>query len=477
MGTPNVLLFILDSVRARNVGLYGYRRSTTPFLSEYGDRATVYTQSRSPGIHSVASHASLWTGVHVEQHQMREHEDELRSGTTIWETLVDEGYQTGLFTTNPIVAHTSNLSEPFDYECTDDFVDQRTKLFSDAHSPVDIREREGVTGNLRRCLAGDQPLRSLINSGYHFYKKYDKRSNSRVDSDKLVDDFLSWAKAADRPWGACINLMDAHFPYIPSPEFDRWGDEMLRSLHADLEKPPSYEFVQGRPWWQLEAFENLYDGAIREADEYLRRTVSGLEEHGLHEDTLVVVTSDHGEGFGEQCGVTGRTRLVDHSWGIDEVLTHVPLVVSYPEQSTPETVERLATLTEFPNTVTAMLDNSVSRDSFVPDGPVVASTDRLREADDVIFAGSEESPEDYYGPWRAVYERPDATVRKYVKHNDQIKIERIHSISCSTVADAERDGVVEQTFADLPSLDLKRGNRGPVSGTVEDRLTELGYLR
>lgn len=477
MTEPNVLLIVLDSVRARNVGLLGYHRDTTPFLSEYGERATVYTQARSPGIHSVASHASLWTGAHVEQHQMKEHEDELQSGTTIWETVKNEGYDTGLFTTNPVVAHSSNLGEVFDFRLTDTFVDQKAKPFPDAHSPADVRRREGVVGNLRQCLADDRPVRSIANSAYHFYKKREKESSDSIDSADLVEGFLSWASDTDGSWAACVNLMNAHLPYTPLPEYDNWGDETLRSLQADLEKPPSYEFVQGRPWWQLKTFENLYDGAVREADEYVRRMITGLDELALHEDTLVVVTSDHGEGFGEVSTVNGRTRLVDHSWGIDEVLTHVPLVVKYPGQSTPETVDDLATLTEFPNIVEAAMDGAASRDSFVPDGPVVVSTDRLREADGSIFAGSGETPEDYYGPWRAVYEQSDGHVRKYVQWNDQGSVERIYPVGSPTAVGPEHGAFVKRTFDELAPLDLKRATDGPISEEVEDRLTELGYLR
>lgn len=473
----NVLLIVLDSVRARNVSLYDYHRETTPFLSEYGDRATVYTQARSPGIHSVASHASLWTGTHVEQHKMKEHEDELQAGTTIWETLADEGYKTGLFTTNPVVAHSSNLGNVFEYRNVDQFVDQKRKLFSDAHSPADVSRREGVMGNLRRSLIDERPLRSLANSAYHLYKKKQKESGDSLDSTDLVDDFLSWASDSERPWGACINLMDAHLPYTPLPEFDRWGGKKLRSLQSDLKKPPSYEFIRGRPWWQLEAFENLYDGSIREADEHVRQVITGMEERGLHEKTLIVVTSDHGEGFGELSTVNGCTRLVDHSWGIDEVLTHVPLVVKYPRQSSSETVDELATLTQFPDTVRAATEDSAPRDSFVPDGPVVVSTDRLREADDAMFEESEESPEDYHGPWRAVYEQSGGDVRKYVRWSGRTTVEEIHSVDYSTVVDIEQGGRVERTFADLPSLDLKKANNTTVSDEVEDRLTELGYLR
>lgn len=174
MAPPNVLLVILDSVRAKNMGLYGHTRENTPFLREYAERSTVYTHARSPGIHSLAS---LWTGLHVEQHQVVEHEDQLNPGTTIWEELADDGYRTGIFTTNAVVAHASNLSEPFQHVVTDDREDATRKLFESAHGPTDVRVREGFRGNLARCLQDEHPARSLLNSVHHLYLR---QRNDRV---------------------------------------------------------------------------------------------------------------------------------------------------------------------------------------------------------------------------------------------------------------------------------------------------------
>lgn len=65
---PNVLLVILDSLRARNTTLSGYRRETTPFLSELAESATTYTQARAPGSRSLPSHASIFTGHPPQEH-------------------------------------------------------------------------------------------------------------------------------------------------------------------------------------------------------------------------------------------------------------------------------------------------------------------------------------------------------------------------------------------------------------------------
>lgn len=478
MSRSNVLLVILDSVRAKNMGLYGSPKDNTPFLQEYADRSTVYRQARSPGIHSVASHASIWTGTHVEQHQVVEHEDQLRPETTIWETLAEEGYRTGIFTTNAVVAHASNLAEPFHHVVTDDLADTTRKRFADAHSPADVKKHEGVRGNLVRCVQDDQPIRSVLNSVHHFYLKQTNRQfRALPTATDLSDAFLEWQRDQTGPWAACLNLMEAHFPYEPGPEFDRWGGETLRSLHSSFSKPPAYEFVGGRPWWQLEAFQHLYDGTILQLDSILRRLVTSLEDDGVHENTLVVVTSDHGEGFGEFSRLTGTTRMVDHSWGVHEVLTHVPLLVNYPGQTTSTEVAQVCSLVEFPQTVVDTLDGTVAHDSFVSDRPVITSTHRLRDEDAAMFDDSPEDVADYLGPWRAVYRQSGDLVRKHVARKDEsVEVEIRDAQHSYPIGEGDAD-FVDSVFRNLEPKSIKKTEQKQVSDAVEGRLSELGYIR
>lgn len=100
MEHPNFLLIVLDSVRARNMSMHGYERETIPFLESFVDEATTYTQARAPGVASVPSHASLFTGLHVAEHGMRDVDRRLTAGTTIWDELADDGYETGVCSYN-----------------------------------------------------------------------------------------------------------------------------------------------------------------------------------------------------------------------------------------------------------------------------------------------------------------------------------------------------------------------------------------
>lgn len=477
MPAPNVLLVVLDSVRARNTSIHGYHRETTPFLSEYATGATVYEQARAPGIHSVASHASLWTGSHVEEHQVTEHEARVLPDSTVWRDLAERGYRTGIFTTNPVVAHSSNLANVFDTAYTDDPATESTKPFPDAHSPDDVVTHEGVLGNLRRCLQDDDSLKALVNSATHFKNKASGQFQSSLSSPEIVDEFLSWQGRSDGPWAACINLMDTHFPYEPDADHNLWGDERLLALHDEMDKPPANEFIGGRPWWQLEAFESLYDGTIRAADAHVKRIVRGLRTAGVHEDTLVVVTSDHGEGFGEVSRLTNRMKLVDHSWGIHEALTHVPLVVKYPSQTEGHAVKDPVSLTGFPDAVEAALDGTAGPESFNSEGPVVASTHRLLSKDDGIFEGSDERADDYRGPWRAVYRHSgDTIVKNAARENESVTVEITDAQESRLVS---RNGAteVEAAFDKLEHDETLSDDVEEIGADIQRRLTDLGYIR
>lgn len=144
MTCPNVLLVILDSLRAKNMSLHGYYRETTPFLSKYADQATVYRQARSPSIHSVASHASMWTGIHVEEHQAIHHESMVDPEKTVWSDLQREGYETGLFTKNTVVNQASNLAAPFETTVTDRLGKYRGGLRFDAFDPHEEQVEGGA---------------------------------------------------------------------------------------------------------------------------------------------------------------------------------------------------------------------------------------------------------------------------------------------------------------------------------------------
>jgi len=473
----NVLLVILDSARAENTSLHGYGRETTPFLEEFGERATVYRQARSPGIHSIASHVSMFTGAHVEQHQALHHTAQIDLEETIWHELAAEGYATGLFTNNRIVSNASNLGESFEYMYTPEY-SLAKRLENTLGNPLIERTYFRIADTTGRVAA--EWLGGLAGDGDDGAGGFKSEFGGT-----FADAFLDWEADQDGPWAACINLMDPHSPYKPEAEFDRWATE--ENWRIQEEGMPSVrETLADRGWDRLSALEPLYDGGIRQADAVVRDLLADLERRGTLSETLVVVTSDHGEAFGEESRVDPDLRLREHKWGIHEVLTHVPLVVQYPGQEAGRTVEEVVSLTDIPGVVRSAAvgpeegvdaeDGESPADPFVTDGPVLASTFRLPESK-VAKYRSVEGVERFVGPWRAVYENRDGAVRTFAAHGENYVTADYESDGEATVVSREPHDRVAEAFGQLDEAEVVDEETAEIDDDLEDQLEHLGYIR
>ena len=300
-----------------------------------------------------------------------------------------------------------------------------------------------------------------------------RSSDRSAYGEKFVEEFCDWKDQRTGPWAACINLMDTHYPYEPEPEFDEWGGEELRAVQNDM--PSTRALLSGEGWDRLEALEPLYDGTIRQADAVVESLVERLEASGELEDTMLVVTSDHGEGFGERSPIDLEVRIRYHSWGVHEVLTHVPLVVSYPGRSG-EVVDEAVSLATFPDAVRTVARGDNVHDPFARDQPVIASTYRFKD-DQIAQYDDVASVNKFRGPWRAVYETHGDTVRKYAQRDDDYATVDIRSAQEVETVDTESHDRTAAVFDDLTRSDLVDQPDNALDDDLEDHLEDLGYIR
>lgn len=487
----NVLLVVLDSVRARNTSLHGYERETTPFLDGFASESTIYSQARSPGMTSLPSHTSIFTGHHVEEHGAYDSiKHKVKPRQTVWDDLRDEGYTTGVFSYNlNLIDETSSLQNSFDY------YDRGDGLYPEAASPAQFKIDMGIddlsasdfTKFPRWALSQDSPAKTALNGVADFIDKRTDISSMRLEraldqsGDRYISPFLDWIDSQSGPWGACLNLMDAHHPYYPRPEHDLWGGKDLQKQQAELDPHPWKVHGGHISWDEWCALEDLYDGTIRQTDAFVEQLINELRQRGAMEDTLVVITSDHGEGFGEESRVRPGVRTAGHVAGLHESLLHVPLVVSYPGQTEGKTIDELATLTQFPEVVTAARDESWEGDEFVPDGPVLASgsniDNKLKNKD---RAGKfVDDTGRFQGIVRAVFERDDDSILKHMTWGDDEATVRINSVRDAERVDLETfDSVakVEEAFGPLEDAEILEQREDDVGEATKQRLADLGYV-
>lgn len=480
----NVLLIILDSVRAGNTSLHGHEHKTTPFLETFAEEATVYEQARSPGTWSLPSHTSIFTGLHVEEHGVTRARHTLRSGHTIFEQLRDDyGYDTGVFSENTWITDMDvGLKDAFDT-----VEGARNLPYPDAVDPSNFVLTKGqgqYLAYLKKSLGSDKPVKSLINGvvtklAWDYPRYLPDTLTASTPAEVYTDLFLDWEVNRDEPWAACINFMDGHLPYEPQPGHDEWGDPKLRDLQEEM-KDQVWEFNGGqRSWWQRKALEGLYDGTIHQMDNQIGRIMKSLDNRGVLDDTLVVVTADHGEGFGEPSRIRPDARVAAHGAGIHEALLHVPLVVRAPGQRESQRVSETVSLTQFPETVLALLEGDWEDDAFVIEGPVVASSHGLEEP-------MEERARKYCGDlWRfngdarAVYRDEEDFVRKDMTWRE----EAASVLVCDAKAASKTSGndardQVNSAFTDIVDRGVRNESEGigDVDEATQKRLEDLGYV-
>lgn len=476
---PNVLLVVMDCVRARNTSLHGHDRETTPFLREFADTVTWYTQARAPGTESLSSHASMFTGVPVDEHGVTHREDALAPGNTVWEELAGGyGYDTAVFSTNPYLTRLDvGLKSAFE-----DVYDRPAlpkPLAVDPHEYT--ADRRDVVGFLREARRTGSVLDSLHNGllAQLYATRLADPGLERCAAEHHVDSLLAWVDTQDGPWAACLNVLDAHSPYTPPAEHNHWADEDAIARMQTVDSVIR-DFVAGEyPWSLLETFEDLYDGAIHYIDAQLRRLVTALDERGVLDDTLVLVTADHGEGFGERSRIRPDTRVVDHGGPqIHESLLHVPLLVKHPGQREGECVDAPVSLTAFATAVREFVGGSADRAKFDQDGLILSTGAEDR---------SEHTGEDsalnrpsFHGRAHAVYESTNEGVRKKMTWQSHASAVDVTDAQTATIADLDEETVRSDVAAvlDIVSdgvLSTESGSND-LDETTYDRLSELGYI-
>jgi arylsulfatase A-like enzyme len=339
---PNVVLIVLDTVRARNLSLHGYSRATTPNLEEWAKTAVVFDEAVAPASWTFPSHATMFTG---------RWPHEVASGwqtplddryPTLAEVLRDRGYSTAGFAANV-------------FFCTEEFGIARGFLHYEDY-PVSRSQflistaigRELFSFSLNTDLAFR--VREWIG-----YQDIPGRRNAEEINAAFVE-WLDDRQDSSRPFFAFLNYLDAHQPFLPPAPFD------TRFRGPAPRGNPTH-------WWdrtwspqEVLAETDAYDGAIAYLDHQLGRLADELRLRGEFDDTLVIVTSDHGEHLGEH-------GFMRHGQTLYRDVLRVPLVIRFPGRITAGVrVREAVSLRDIPQTVLALLN--LSCDQCFPGEPL-----------------------------------------------------------------------------------------------------------
>jgi len=316
-GRPNVLILVLDAVRADHLGCYGYARQTSPNIDALAAEGAVFEKafSQSPRTHQ--SVPSLFTSTYPSTHGLRGLADALpRRMVLLPEVFKAAGYRTAVLSVNPYISPEFGFGKGVD----DFFVPGGSRI----HHTV----LNGLLTKTSEYLRFLQPvLDPLLDRSRRLFPV--RGSLSGTDARTVTRKILSWIRnPLNHPFFMYVHYLGAHAPYDPPPPFDTLFDSDYGGRPVK-EHPPHlgipYPFSEGRSLGEAEK-RNLiarYNGEIAHHDAALGEVFDELRASGLDNNTIVVVTADHGEEFFEHRG-WGHGRSL-----FDEVL-RVPLIVRAP---------------------------------------------------------------------------------------------------------------------------------------------------
>ena len=291
---PNVLVIVVDALRADHLAAYGYSRDTSPFIDRLAEEGVLFENAISASSWTQPSHASMLTGHYTYDHQAELQPLDERF-PTIGEVLQTQGYRTGAFSAN-------------------------TLFFT---------RRQGFGRGFLHFEDNNQSiLDAFLNSSlygfiFDYYGLRKALNYEGVPTRKYADDInrsvLDWVdQKPEIPFFVFLNYFDVHDPYLPP--------EPYRSKYASVEDPGGLinGFVEryhpDLTPEQLQSEIDAYDGSIAYVDDQIKSLLAELDQRGLLEDTIVIITADHGESLGEH-------GLLQHSASLYMQEIHVPLII------------------------------------------------------------------------------------------------------------------------------------------------------
>ena len=275
LADANVVFVILDAARARQFGTYGYHRDTTPEMDRIADDAVVFDKAYTPAVYTLGAMSSVWTSQYPDRH----HGD----------------------------------------------VSFQSPLPKDRLTLAEVLSGQGIqsVGFVATAVPG---AFNGFDRGFSEFREVWQEVGSRADAFREV--VPSWIEAhKDRRFFLYVHYREPHFPYDPEPPFDtKWGADGPISRAARRDRGFFREINQRRqPFSEEEQAHlvRLYDGNLAYVDREVGELRRALEEAGIWDDTVFILTADHGEELWEH-------GWIGHNVHVYEESARIPLIVRFP---------------------------------------------------------------------------------------------------------------------------------------------------
>jgi arylsulfatase A-like enzyme len=274
---PNIVLVVVDTARADHWSCYGYAQPTTPHIDAFAAEAIRFERAYSTSTWTLPAHASLFTGLYPATHQATQEHLQLDDRfETLAMLLQTRGYATAAFSGNPWVSRATHLNRGFD-------------IMEEMWGRPEARE-DGAFPHA---------------------------------TNRLIFDWLR-RRSLRQPFFLFVNYIEPHFPYDAPPAYE------ARFVAPEVSAAERAEATVRWADWYLHPRSltprvaalraGLYDAELAYADAIVGELLAGLRQAGVYEDSLVVITSDHGENLGDH-------GHLDHVFSLYNSTLHVPLLI------------------------------------------------------------------------------------------------------------------------------------------------------
>jgi len=396
--------------------------------------------------------------------------------TTLAERLADNGVDTALFSASGFLTETYSMTRGFD---TANFIRADTdRIFDDGIDPTEfLREnKEGWTYRDLLAETMEGPVfKNLSNLLYYkalkrwrLWKYETKNPHGRWD-DKIASqaaEYIEEKADTSERFFAFVNLIEAHGPW----KYDRDALEAIGVTPEDLGPPEQWEATadQSTEKWKFATGEiefseterqmmtYLYESWVHRVDRVAGRIVDSLDHFGIREDTLLVLTSDHGEIIAEE-------NDLGHTTSVSEDVAHVPLVVDGPSIE-PGRISDVVSLKDLYGAVLSRTGVADEGDGFLKEANRDTALIETRGPHKRIDTDRKGLAPNLWGLKRGLYTNDWWVERRYETDEVRGEADMIHQL----------DSIVESLEAARP--DQIEDDVNPSNSPVSDRLEDLGYL-
>lgn len=439
----NVFLLTVDALRADHCSWLGYNRDTTSRIHEFAEDAIQFRECISVSSHTPEAMPPILSGYRPARfaaNGFRAIKEPLLA-----ERLAGAGYATGGFHSNPYLSEAYGFDRGFE-TFDDDLLIGRNRFFAFAQ----------------------RALEKYVFKRGEYYARADEINQRSLDWLDRLD--------GDRPFFLWNHYMDVHGPYHAPTRY--WADESLSASEAEA----LYRRAVNTPAEITEREQKLlydsYDDEIRWLDEQVRSFFYSLRARDLFEDSLVILTADHGDAFGEHGYYT-------HPRYLHESLIHVPLLVSLPGNSVEKVVTSPVSTLDIVPTIFKYVSITVDN---LPGTPLVDGTIIPDREDTIVYASATGTNEDNgirrfaarSARWKATLER--------VIDSGEIRNERLFDLQRDPDEQKEHNFTEEgaervfEQLREFSASQLASVNEDAILGRLADqhtgineRLEALGY--